>query len=272
VAATRSAFRPVAGLLAALSMSLAAGTAQAQLFSDNDARKAILELRAQVAKNDEQARARIAELEAANAQMRTQLTEQLGALRRSLLDLDKQIEQTRSELAGLRGGNEQLLRDLSEMNKRQQEMVQALDERMRRLEPLQVSLDGKDFATTPQEKRLYDEAVGHLRNGEFEQATAALTNFEARYPDSGYVESARFWRASALYGKRDYKGAIAGFRAFVAASPKHARAPDALLAIANSQAETKDPRGARKTIEELLKAYPDSEAAQAGKERLAALK
>jgi tol-pal system protein YbgF len=143
---------------------------------------------------------------------------------------------------------------------------------MRRLEPLQVSLDGKDFATTPEEKRLYDEAVGRLRNGEFDQAAAALAGFERRYPDSGYVESARFWRASALYGKRDHKEAIVGFRAFVTASPRHARAPDALLAIANSQAEMKDPRGARKTIEELLKTYPDSEAARAGKERLAALK
>ena len=45
-----------------------------------------------------------------------------------------------------------------------------------------------------------------------------------------------------------------------------------VLAVANSQAEMKDPRGARKTIEDLMKAYPQSEAAQAGKERLAALK
>ena len=46
----------------------------------------------------------------------------------------------------------------------------------------------------------------------------------------------------------------------------------ALLALANSQAEMKDPRGARKTIDELLKSYPSSEAALAGKERLTSLK
>ncbi|MFY7901848.1 MAG: tol-pal system protein YbgF, partial [Rubrivivax sp.] len=33
-----------------------------------------------------------------------------------------------------------------------------------------------------------------------------------------------------------------------------------------------DPRAARRTIEELMKAYPQSEAAQAGKERLASLR
>jgi TolA-binding protein len=34
----------------------------------------------------------------------------------------------------------------------------------------------------------------------------------------------------------------------------------------------KDPKAARKTIEDLIKAYPKSEAAQAGKDRLASLR
>ena len=42
--------------------------------------------------------------------------------------------------------------------------------------------------------------------------------------------------------------------------------------MANSQAEMKDTRGARRTLDELVKAYPQSEAAQAGKQRLATLK
>ena len=39
-----------------------------------------------------------------------------------------------------------------------------------------------------------------------------------------------------------------------------------------SQAESKDPRGARKTLEDLIKAYPQSEAAQAGRDRLPTIK
>jgi TolA-binding protein len=45
-----------------------------------------------------------------------------------------------------------------------------------------------------------------------------------------------------------------------------------MLGLANTQAESKDVRGARATLAELLTKYPQSEAAQAGKERLAALK
>ena len=57
----------------------------------------------------------------------------------------------------------------------------------------------------------------------------------------------------------------------VANAPDHPRAPEALLAVANCQIESKDPRAARATIGELIKTYPKSEAAQAGRERLAAL-
>ena len=56
-------------------------------------------------------------------------------------------------------------------------------------------------------------------------------------------------------------------------APQSPRAPEALLSIANCQTELKDPRARRrKTIDELLKTYPKSEAAQAGKERLASLR
>jgi tol-pal system protein YbgF len=81
-----------------------------------------------------------------------------------------------------------------------------------------------------------------------------------------------FWLGNAQYGNRQYKEAIATFRGLVTAAPDSAKAPEALLAIANCQAELKDAKSARRTIDELLKAYPKSEAAQAGKERLASLK
>ena len=55
-------------------------------------------------------------------------------------------------------------------------------------------------------------------------------------------------------------------------APDHARAPEALLSIANCQIELKDPRAARKTLEDLIRLHPQSEAAQAAKERLAKLR
>jgi len=235
--------------------------AHAQLFADDDARKAILDLRSRLAASEEQARTRQAET-----------NEQLQSLRRSLLDLNGQLEAMRSEAAKLRGSNEQLLRDVSELQRKQRDLGQAVDDRLRKVEPQKVSLDGREFSADPEEKRQYDEAIALLRSGDFDKASQAFAAFQARWPASGYGASARYWQGNALYGKRDYKEAIAAFRAFLAKAPDSERAGEAMLAIANSQAEMKDRAGARKTLDDLIKNYPKSEAAAAGKERLASLK
>jgi tol-pal system protein YbgF len=147
-----------------------------------------------------------------------------------------------------------------------------MDDRLRKLEPVKVAIDGREAVVDQEEKRLYEEAIAAIRAGEFDKSVGLLNSFQRRYSGSPYAVSARFWLGNALYGKRDYKEAINAFRSFVNSAPDHPRAPEALLAMANSQAEMKDPRGARKTIDELVKAYPQSEAAQAGKERLASIK
>jgi tol-pal system protein YbgF len=247
---------------------LAASAAQAGLFDDEEARKAIVELRQRIAQTDEQGKLRAAEAATANAQM----LEQVSALRRSLLDLNNQIEAMRSEVAKLRGTEEQLAREVAELQRRQKDASQSLDDRIRKLEPVKVVLDGREFLADPEEKKAYEDAIASLRGGDFDKSVAVLAAFQRRYPGGPFADSVRFWTGNALYGKRDYKEAINAFRSFVSGSPGHPRAPEALLALANSQAEMKDPRGARKTIEDLMKGYPQSEAAQAGRERLASLK
>jgi len=241
------------------------GAARAGVFDDDEARKAIVDLRQRLAQMEEQGRAR----EAAST---AQLVEQIGALRRSVLELNNQLESMRGEFAKLRGSDEQLTRDVAELQRRQKDVGQSIDDRLRKLEPTKVSLDGREFMVEADERKAYDDAVATLRGGDFDKSVTALAGFLKRYPASGYADSARFWLGNAYYGKRDYKDAIAAFRAFVGASPEHPRAPEALLALANSQAEMKDARSARRTIEDLVKTYPQSEAAQAGKERLASLK
>ena len=257
-----------AAWLALWAALIAAPAAHAGLFDDEEARKAIVDLRNRVAQVDEQGKARITELTATN----TQLGEQLSALRRSLLDLNNQLEGLRGEIAKMRGNEEQMARDLGDVQRRQKDLGAVLDDRLRKLEPVKVSLDGRDFTAEVDEKKSFDEAMGLIRSGEFDKAVSALGAFQRRWPGSSYIDAARFWSGNALYGKRDYKEAVATFRAFVSAAPQHPRAPEALLALANSQAEMKDPKAARRTIEELMKSYPTSEAAQAGKERLASIR
>ncbi len=250
--------------LAAVVLMLIAASAQAQLFPDNEARKAILELRA----TDESQAKRLSEMASANRE----LLDQVQQLRRSLLELNNQLEALRGDLARQRGGNEQLARDVAELQRQQKDIAQGVNDRIRKLEPQKVAVDGKEFLADADEKRLYDEAFAFIRSGDFAGAVAAFSAFSRRYPASGYLDSVHFWLGNAHYGKREYKEAIGSFRAFIIAAPDHARVPEAMLAVANCQAEMKDSKAARATLAELVKRYPQSEAAQAGKERLAALK
>jgi tol-pal system protein YbgF len=249
--------------------ALASGPARAGLFDDEEARKAILDLRARIQQSDDAQRVRV---EALSRQLGEVQGDQLGTLRRSVLDLGTQNETLRAELAKLRGQNEQLARDLAEVQRKQTDLTQGMDDRLRKMEPQKIVVDGKEVLADPEEKRLYEAAMAAVRNGDFVEAANALTAFQKRYPGSGFGDSVRFWLGNAYYGKRDYKDAVATFRAFITTAPEHPRAPEAMLALANCQAELKDMKSARRTLDELLRTYPKSEAAQAGKERLATLR
>jgi tol-pal system protein YbgF len=254
--------RPRAIVIASLmALSLGAGGARAALFEDDEARRAILDLRQRL---DAQ---RLASERDAEAQR-----QDIAQLRRSLLELQAQIEVLRQEIARTTGQNEQLLRDTAELQRRQRDIAQGVDERLRKMEPSKVSLDGREFIADPNESRDFEAALVTFRKGDFPAAQTAFADFIKRYPQSGFHPTALFWLGNAQYANRDYRGAITNFRSLLQAAPDHPRAPEAVLSIANCQIELKDSAAARKTLDELVKTYPKSEAAGAAKERLARLK
>lgn len=158
--------------------------------------------------------------------------------------------------------------DLSPLGQR----VARVEDRLRKLEPVPVVLDGIEFAASADEKRLYDEAIGLMGKTEFEQAAQLLAQFLRRYPASGYTGWVRFWQGHALAGSREHRGAISAFRALVTEYPNHPKAAEAMLAMAASQLENKDRPAARKTLEDLLRLYPDSDASKLGRQRLVTMR
>jgi len=229
----------------ALGLSLNGG-AYAGLFEDDEARRAILDLRQKVDKQNES----------------------MQQLQRAMLEQQNQFEAMRSELANLRGEKEQLTQDL----KRQQDSAKVVSERLRKFEPSKVTLDGVEFMAEPAETKAYEDALAVFRQGDFATAANVFSDFNRRYPRSGYGVTALFWLGNAQYANRDYKEAIKNFSALLARAPDHARAPESLLSVANCQLELKDTKSARKTLTDVVKSYPQTEAATAATERLAKLK
>lgn len=249
---------PRLGLLAALAAAcLSLQPAHAGLFEDDEARRAILDLRQRV--------------EALNTALRAQ-TEDNAQLRRVLVELQGQIDQMQADVNKARGAQEQLVREVSEVQLRQRDVQSGIDERLRKFEPMTVKVDGLEFQVEQGEKRDYDAAMDTFRKGDFVAAQTSLQRFVLRYPQSGYLPSALFWLGNASYANKDYKASLAQFRQMQTLSPTHVRVPEAMLAVSNVHIELKDLKAARKALEDLIKAHPQSDAAQAAKERLAKLR
>ncbi len=274
-----SNIRPKTRSVAVASFLLMSLAAHAGIFDDDEARKAILDLRQQITSLNATVNNSLSA-----AQQRS--TEEIAQLRKSMLELQNQIDRQKGDISQLRGDNEVLARNLAEMQIRQKDMLQsaeqklqaaeqrsqAVEQKLTKLEPVKIALDGREFMADPAEKRDFDAAFAVFRAGDFAKSQKALFDFIQRYPGSGYAPSALYWLGNAQYSNRDYKEAIINFRSMISKNPDHMRAPEAMLSIANCQLEMKDPKSAKKTLEDLMKAYPKSEAAFAGVERLRTLK
>jgi tol-pal system protein YbgF len=241
-----------AALLAAV--SFAPLTASASLFDDDEARRAILDVRTRI--------------DALQRDVNTRLANKADSS--STLELANQNEQLRQEIAKLRGQVEVLTNDLANEQRRQKDFYGDLDGRLRKLEPQKITVDGKESNIEPSEQKAYDTALAVFKAGDYKGAGAAFFDFLRRYPQSGYAASAQYWLGNSYYAQRDYKNAINAQQAVVKNYPDSPKASDAMLNIASSYTELKDKSAAKKTLESLIAKYPGTPAAQTAKERLSA--
>jgi tol-pal system protein YbgF len=265
----RSGWRTAATVLT-LGLASMVSPAQAALFGgDDEARRAILDLRQRLEQSQNATRALIEQ----NAQAQTQAQIQATAqLRSALLDLQGQIDRLKSELAQSLGAQERLARDLTDLQLRQKDVLSAVDDRLRRFEPVPATIDGREVMVDPAEKTEFEKAMGWFRQANFPAAQTALSSFLLRYGASDFVPSALFWLGNAQYANKAYNESMSNFQKLLTMSPNHPRAAEAMLAISNVQIELKDMKAARKTLEDLVATYPQAETAGTARERLSRLR
>ena len=231
-----------------------AAPAHAGLFDDDEARKAILDLRAK-----------------ADANQRD-IAAQLETQRRNQIDVTNQLEALRQEIARLRGQIESLTNDAANEQKRNKDFYVDLDGRIRKLEPQQTAVDGQTALVDQNEQKAYDAALAQFKGSDFKGAVTSFQNFIARYPASAYAPAAQYWIGTGYYAQRDYKSAIAAQQLVIKNWPTSTRAADAMLNIASSQTDMGDKKAAKKTLETLVAQYPDAPAAATARERIPALR
>ena len=231
--------------------------AHAALFEDDEARRAILDLRKKIEIQTEEIKKN---------------SEDIKQFQSNLIEQQNLFESLRNEIQRVRGEKEELTQELRKQQAAAQALSQGVDERLKKFEPVKVKLDNLEFLADPAEIRFYEAALAAFRKGEFASASEGFIDFNKRYPTSGYAVIRLFWLGNSQYANREYKEAIKNFNNLLNKDPEHTRASDAMLSIANCQLEMKDVKSARKTLEDLMKKYPQSESAAAAKERLTKLK
>ena len=224
---------------------LIAPAAQAGLFDDDIARQQIIDLQA-----------------ATDARVET--------LTRAQLELSTQLLGLREEISRLRGEIETLHYENEQAKKRLQDLYLDLDSRLTPLESSRGGTgNGAAAAVDPvAESNAYEAALNQFKAGKYPAAATAFAAFVQNYPDSDMAPNAQFWLGNAWYAQQKCKQAIDAQLIVTTHWPDSARAPDALLAIANCQRDDGNNTAARRTLNSILEKYPTSQAATQAKQRL----
>jgi len=210
------------------------------LFSDDEARKAILDLR------------------------KTLATTQL--------ELQGQIEKLKADNAELRGKIEDLQKQGEDINSSQKTYYQDLDNRLGNFEPRSITIEGVSGIVQPEEKKAYDDALKAFQTGNLKKADKGFSVFTAEYPKSPYLPLVLYWSGNSKYANKDYAGAINQLQNLIKKYPNHPRVPGAMVTLANAQLESGSKAAAKKTFSEIIAKYPDTDAAKDAQQFLAATK
>jgi tol-pal system protein YbgF len=210
------------------------------LFSDDDARKAILDLR--------------------------------KTMTATQLELQSQIERLKADNAELRGKVENLEKQGEDMTSSQKTYYQDLDSRLGNFEPRTVTIEGVSGVIQPSEKKAYDDALKAFQAGSLKKADEGFSAFAKKYPTSPYLPLALFWSGNSKYANKDYAGAIAQLQGLIKRYPTHPRIPGAMLTLGNAQLESGNKAAAKKTFSEIVSKYPDTETAKEAQQLIPATK
>jgi tol-pal system protein YbgF len=200
----------------------------------------------------------------------------------SLLELAKRIDDVQGQVRQMRGEVE-LLQNQSEGGKNQTRTLYSdLEKRLAALETLGgIGGPGAAGGVMPAapgaggmaaggagEQASYDTAFNALKGSDFPKAISGFRNFVATYPSSPLASNAQYWLGEAYYVTKEYQNAIAAFQKVTTDYPDSRKAPDALVKIGFTQSALGRNGDARVTLEDVVRRYPGTEAAQLAAERL----
>ena len=223
----------------------------------------------------------------------------------AIIELYQRVEDLQHDINSLRGKNEQLTHELNSIRKDQKEGFIGVDDQIKTLEEkLQSSAntepsvsdekdksvdneaeddnsatttDKPDTASTEQDPRKVKDTVAYKRAYELlkDDPSAAIsdfTDFLVDYPSSRLAANAHYWIGETWYSKGDYEKAKQHFLTILKNYKGSSKESDAALKLGYSFIALKDWDFAKKTLQDVIKFFPDTREAELAKTKLDTIK
>ena len=235
---------------------LATMSATAQdFFSDTVARE-------QTAKNSEQLENLARVVQNMRDQM-SSISQQQQAIDQRLRDISGQVEESLVHAINENGQN--IKAELSA------ELLQTGIERQKIHDDL--NLLRQEFAKltqsmSPPEQELYAAAFGNYQQKNYVDAVAGFEAMLRYYPTGQFNANARYWMSESFLAQSLYERAAQTAQQLINLDGENDKKPDAMLTLARAQAGLLQPEDSRRTLEELIVAYPTTLAADKARQLL----
>ncbi len=261
----KQAFCRAPGLPGALFLLLlGSSAAQGGLFSDDEARQGLADLKAQH--------------EALSKQQQTldERVTRMESILQSYPDTVNKLDTLSQDMAQLRGKLDVLANQIDTVDKHAHELYLDLDSRLKLLEAAAKPADQAPAADAAPDATQaeatapvsYDSALAAFNKGNYAASLKQFQAFLKANPKDPKAVNALYWVGMNQLSLKDYKGARATNQELYKTHPESPKAPDALLNLASAWTGLGDAVNAKATLKILLAKYPGSPAAAKAKVRL----
>ncbi len=108
------------------------------------------------------------------------------------------------------------------------------------------------------EESQYEYAINLLKQGDYETAERAFTEFISIGDDKNYLSNSHFWLAETYYVRENYKDAAKNYLSLYQTFPNANKAPDALLKLGISLVNMQQKEQGCMTFIQLQESYPEA--------------
>lgn len=145
-------------------------------------------------------------------------------------------------------------------------------------EPIESQVDGvvveriKTVPATDLEKDKYQKAFARMKASQYDDAIKAFEQFLSAYPQSQLASNAAYWAGEGHLIKKQNQAALDSFMVVIKRYPDASKMADAQLRAADSLANLKRIKEAKKMYQNVINGRPHSRAAETASKRLNGLK